>query len=73
MTHKIEGQAKQYATYGQNEVGFGDKPAILVVDLQRAFTDPAFEMGGAPMIERAVVNTERLLDVARKATIPVAS
>ena len=72
MTDRIEGQAKQYATYGQNEVGFGDKPAILVVDLQRAFTDPAFEMGGAPMIERAVVNTGRLLDVARKATIPVA-
>ena len=65
-------QAKQYGTYGQYEVGFGGKPAVLVVDLQKGFTDPAFDMGGAPLIERAVKNTARLLDVARRANVPVA-
>ena len=72
MTDATQGEAKQYGTYGQFAVGFGSKPAILVVDLQLGFTDPTFDMGGAPMIERAVENTARLLKVARKANIPVA-
>lgn len=67
-----EDQAGQYGSYGQHEVGFGDKPAVLVVDLQRGFTEPGFAMGGAPLIERAVENTARLLDAARSADVPVA-
>lgn len=66
-----EEQAEQYGTYGQYAVGFGEKPAVLVVDLQKGFTDPAFDMGGAPLIERAVENTARLLDATRKAGVPV--
>ena len=72
MANEIENQAEQYRTYGQHKVGFGAKPAVLVVDLQKAFTDPAFDAGGAPLIERAVENTARLLDVARRANVPVA-
>ena len=59
--------------YGQNPVGFGDKPGIVVVDFQRAFTDPAFSTGGAPLVRRAVENTARLLKVARAARVPVAA
>lgn len=59
--------------YGQNSVGFGDKPGIAVVDFQRAFTDPAFPTGGAPLVRRAVENTARLLKVARAAGLPVAA
>ena len=62
----------QYSTYGQMKVGFGVKPAVLVVDFQLAFTSLTFEMGGAPLIDRAVKNTQRLLEVARSAHIPVA-
>ena len=62
----------QYSTYGQQEVGFGCNPAILVVDFQLAFTDKTFDMGGAPLIDRAVNNTQRLLEVARKSDVPVA-
>ncbi len=62
----------QYSTYGQMKVGFGVKPAVLVVDFQLAFTSLTFEMGGAPLIDRAVKNTQRLLEVARSANIPVA-
>ena len=72
IANETENQAEQYRTYGQQKVGFGAKPAVLVVDLQKAFTDPAFSAGGAPLIERAVENTARLLDVARKANVPVA-
>jgi maleamate amidohydrolase len=59
--------------YGRGEVGFGQKPGIVVVDFQRAFTDPAFPTGGAPLVRRAVENTARLLKVARTAGVPVAA
>lgn len=59
--------------YGMREIGFGEKPGIAVVDLQRAFTDPAFPTGGAPLVRRAVENTARLLKVARAAGVPVAA
>jgi len=59
--------------YGARPVGFGDKPGVVVVDFQRAFTDPAFSTGGAPLVRRAVENTARLLKVARAAGVPVAA
>ena len=57
--------------YGQAAIDPGDRPAVLVVDLQYAFTDPAFVFGGAGLIERAAQNTARLLQVARSARVPV--
>jgi maleamate amidohydrolase len=57
--------------YGQASIEPGERPAVLVVDLQYAFTDPTFEFGGAELIERATVNTARLLPVARAAGVPV--
>ncbi len=58
-----------YATrgYGTAPTGFGARPALLVVDFQRAFTDPRFPMGGAPMVEAAVGNTVLLMRAARAA------
>lgn len=61
------------ATYGARRIGYGRKAGIAVVDFQKAFTDPAYELGGAPLIQRAVENTARLLDVARRAGVPVAN
>jgi maleamate amidohydrolase len=57
--------------YGQGSIEPGERPAVLVVDLQYAFTDPAFEFGGAELIERATVNTARLLETARHCDVPV--
>ena len=55
-------------------IGFGDKPAVVVVDFQDGFTrDPDFLMDGAPLIDRAIANTARLLDVARAFGVPVAT
>ncbi len=61
------------ASYGAQEIGYGDMPGIAVVDFQNAFIDPQYKLGGAPLIERAVNNTARLLDVARSAGVPVAN
>ena len=57
--------------YGQARIEPGERPAVLVVDLQYAFTDPDFIFGGGELIERATVNTAALLDEARAAGVPV--
>jgi maleamate amidohydrolase len=57
--------------YGQGAIEPGERPAVLVVDLQYAFTDAAFPMGGAPLVERAVENTARVCEAARGAGVPV--
>ena len=61
------------ATYGALEVGYGERPAVLVVDFQKGFTDPRFRMGKSPRIHAARDRTADLLDVARRCNIPVAS
>jgi maleamate amidohydrolase len=57
--------------YGQGEIEPGERPAVLVVDLQYAFTDPDFPMGGSELVDRAVENTARLLETVRSAGVPV--
>ncbi|WP_424812332.1 isochorismatase family protein [Roseococcus sp. YIM B11640] len=57
--------------YGSREIGFGEKPGLVVIDFQIGFTDPAYPLGGAPMVERAVENTARVMRVAKQAGIPI--
>src|SRR5437762_13231712 len=60
-------------SYGDTPVGFGAKPGIVVVDFMVAFTDPQYPLGGAPLVLRAFENTVKLLEVARRYNVPVAS
>ena len=66
---------KEYESkgYSSETIEFGQKPAILVVDLQLAFTDPKFPNGDMPMVEKATNKTSELLNIARNNKIPVAS
>ena len=59
--------------YEATEIGFGERPGILVVDLQVGFTDPRFPLGGRPLVRRAVDNAARVLAAARRANLPVAN
>jgi maleamate amidohydrolase len=61
----------QKAGYGQGNVGFGHRPAILVVDFQKAFTDSESPLGGSPLITAAVTKTKNLLSIAREVDIPI--
>src|ERR1041385_7914996 len=63
----------QRRSYGDTPVGFGHKPGIVVVDFMVAFTDPQYPLGGAPLVLRAFDNTVKLLEVARRYDVPVAS
>ena len=63
----------QSAGYGSQDIGFGDRCAVLVVDLQRGFTDPASPMGHSAPVQRAGENTATLIAAAKAQNIPVAS
>jgi maleamate amidohydrolase len=52
-----------------NRSGFGDRPALLIVDFVNGFNDPALFGGGN--IPAAIAATERLLGAARRARLPV--
>ncbi len=60
------------AGYSSTDIGVGERPAVLVVDLQLAFTDPRFPIGNLPMIHSATERTAELLNVARRKNVPVA-
>src|SRR5580704_9299843 len=51
-------------------VGFGLRPALLIVDFQRGFTDPSCPVGGE--LSREIAATKVLLESARQHGLPVA-
>src|SRR5207244_2222472 len=57
--------------YGQASIEPGERPAVITIDLQYAFTDPNFIFGGAELIERATQNAAEVLHAARAAGVPV--
>ena len=54
---------------GGSKVGFGKRPAILVIDLQLGFTDPTFPLGSN--LDRVVESCCELIKAARPKNIPV--
>ena len=57
--------------YGAIPVGWGEKPAVVVIDFQRGFTDAQFPMGGSTMVDGAVHATVGVIEAAKKAGLPV--
>jgi maleamate amidohydrolase len=57
--------------YSNRKVGFGKKPAIIVVDFQRAFLDEKFPLGRSSRLRQAAEHTADLLDKARAKQIPI--
>ncbi len=53
-----------------NQSGFGERPALLIVDFVNGFADPDAFGGGN--IDGAIANTKRLLAACRKKNVPVA-
>lgn len=51
------------------QIGYGDRPALIVIDLVQGFTDPERPLGAD--LSAQLVETRRLLDAARRAKIPV--
>ena len=53
-----------------NRIGFGEKPALIVIDFINAFNDP--DMFGGGSIQSAIDHTEELLGLARHLDLPIA-
>jgi maleamate amidohydrolase len=51
------------------ELAFGDRPAVLAVDLVNAFTDPRLPLGSD--LDAVVEQARRVLDEGRRAGMPV--
>lgn len=52
-------------------VGFGQRPAVLVVDMTRAFTEDRFPLGSSKAGEPCAHAIRRLLDAARPRGVPI--
>ncbi len=61
------------AGYGDTKIGFGERPAVLIVDFQKGFTDPSSPMGGSQHMQHAVDNTALLVAAAKRHEVPIAS
>jgi maleamate amidohydrolase len=69
--HDVEHAREIYSRSGiGSRVGVGDRPAVLVVDLQYGFTDPSTPLGGD--LDEVIAATDALLAVARRNAFPVA-
>jgi maleamate amidohydrolase len=67
----FEGVKNAYQKSGiGGRVGFGNRPALLIVDFQRGFTDPASPVGRD--VAQPIQATQKLLEVARKLALPIA-
>jgi nicotinamidase-related amidase len=54
--------------FGQ-KVGFGQRPAVIVIDFMCAFTNPNLPLGGN--LEREMAETKRVVEAARSAGVPI--
>ncbi|GAB3450906.1 N-carbamoylsarcosine amidohydrolase [Phycicoccus ginsengisoli] len=66
-----ESAAFERAGYGIGEVGFGLRPAVIVVDFQHTFTSSVSVTGGGAHIDSAVEKAVSVLQHARAAGVPV--
>jgi maleamate amidohydrolase len=60
-----EGEQKYRQAGLGRRVGFGDRPAILVVDFNKGCTDPASPLPPLMNLEREIAATRSLIDLAR--------
>jgi maleamate amidohydrolase len=54
----------------QDRFGFGEKPALIVIDMAYGWTDPAYG-GGSARLDSAIAAQQKLLPAARAKKIPI--
>ena len=63
--------AFEAAGYGVGAIGWGQRPAVVVVDFQLAFTSPDHSLGRSAHVSAAVEKASPVLEEARRAGVPV--
>jgi nicotinamidase-related amidase len=54
----------------QDKFGFGEKPALIVIDMAYGWTDPAYA-GGSARLDSAIEAIRQILPVARAKKVPI--
>lgn len=54
----------------QNQFGFGEKPALVVIDMAYGWTDPAYA-GGSARLDSAIEAIRQILPTARAKKLPI--
>ncbi|MEM8813203.1 MAG: N-carbamoylsarcosine amidohydrolase [Pseudomonadota bacterium] len=70
MGAEVPSASENYAGVFDGRIGFGARPALLMIDFMAAYTTPGADFYGEGIVE-AVVHSVDLLNAARKAGIPV--
>lgn len=68
-THAEDARGDFYSSSSGARVGFGERPAIIVIDMTKAFTDPSYKVGCDQTNEVAAIAD--LLAAARRRNVPV--
>lgn len=71
MTIETDVDAFADAGYGGDNIGFGRRTAVVVVDFQLGFTNPSSPMGRSPYTKAAVERAGEVLQEARALGVPV--
>src|SRR5918911_1455923 len=56
--------------WGTSRISFGERPALLIVDMQNDFVDPDSPSTCAPMAQERLPAIRRLLEAARSSGVP---
>jgi maleamate amidohydrolase len=68
-----EATREKYAAqgWGTTRIEFGQRPALLIIDMQYDFVDPASPSTCAPLAQERLPAVQRLLEASRETCIPV--
>ena len=69
LAHLEDLRAKYFAGGWGNRVGFGVRPALVVIDMARNWLDPSLHIGSN--LDNVLAATNRVLAAARTAGIPI--
>ena len=70
MTAPVDRDEKMFRERGFNRrMGFGDNPALVIIDMQKGFTNPQSALGSN--LDSQIEATKPLLEVAHRRGIPV--
>ncbi len=66
---EVDAYYKQRGIF-QGRFGFGQRPALVVIDMAYGWTDPAYA-GGSARLDSAIEAIRQLLLIAREKNIPI--
>ena len=67
--HAADQRGDFYSSSSGHRVGFGERPAVVVIDMTKAFTDPSYKVGCDQTKEVGAIAA--LLAAARRRNVPV--